>query len=354
MAGVVHVMRRGIAAGAIAAAALLAPANADAGGLAPWNLFYQAHVSGFFTSVAVISKTNAWAAGTLINGRVVLRPLLRHWDGRSWKAVTIPRASNFESDWVAGSSAANVWVIGASNGRVITRVYRFDGSRWHAIRVPAQIALADPVVLGPRDVWALGGGNGTSSDVFHWTGGRWVGYTVGTNLVQLSGSSDKNVWAVGLNRPRSFTGKIVAYRWNGARWRTVAMPHPASTALEDVRVSSISDVWISGTPVNENATPAFVMHWKGKAWSKVVAPTSLPANSGNLLPDGSGGAWLGPEVHWTGHVWQGPVPVLPEAGGSDGFIGRVRGTSSYWLMAGTINKGSAIERPSIYLYGPVP
>jgi hypothetical protein len=98
-----------------------------------------------------------------------------------------------------------------------------------------------------------------------------------------------------------------------------------------------------------------MLHWNGHAWGKVTAPTSLPASSTLLLPDGSGRAWLGPQAHWTGHVWQGPVPVLPEsAAASEGLMGRVPGTASYWLMTGTINKDSTVEKPSIYLYGPVP
>jgi len=355
MAGVARAMKRGIAAGAIVlAASVTAPVSAGASSSAAWHLFYQAHVSGFFTSVAVISRTDAWAAGTLFPRQtVLLRPFLRQWNGRSWNAVTIPRASAFESEWVAASSAANVWVMGASNGRVMTRVYRFDGLRWHAVPVPVQTALADPVVFGPDDVWALGT-NGNSPDIFHWNGSRWVGYSVGTNLWHLSGTSGKDVWAVGLNSVRSFTGRIVAYRWNGSRWLTVSMPHPVSTA-PDIQVSSISDVWISGSQVNSNDIPAFVLHWNGHAWSKVTEPTSLPANPGDLLADGSRGAWLGPEAHWTGQVWQGPVPVFAEgAGGSEGSMGRVPRAASYWLMTGTINKGSTVEEPSIYVYGPVP
>ena len=356
MAGVARATRRAICAGSIFLAALVtAPASAGAGSVATWHLFYQAKTSGFFTSVAVISKNDAWAAGSLLSGKtVLLRPLLRHWNGHSWKAVVIPKEARFESSWVAASSATNVWVMGPSSGRAMTRVYRFDGSRWHAVPVPPQTSLADPVVISPDDVWALGS-NDTSSDMFHWNGSRWVGYTVGRNLVQLSGTSKKNVWAVGLNRQRSFTGKIVAYRWNGTRWQPVRMPHPASTALEDIQVSSESAVWISGTHLGKNASPAFALHWNGQIWSKVTAPTSLPASSTGLLPDGSGGFWLGPEAHWTGHSWQGPVPILPASSAqSAGLIGRIPGTASYWLMAGTINNGSVVEEPSIYLYGPVP
>lgn len=350
-------MRRGIVTGAIVLATLVsAPAGAGAGTTGSWNLFYQAHTSGFFTDVAVISKTDAWAAAILSNSHgIVVHPFIWQWNGRSWNAVTIPGASGFESDWVAASSATNVWVMGVTKGDNQTRAYRFDGSRWHAVPVPAQTALSHPVVFGSNDVWALGESDLSPSNILHWNGTRWVRYTVGVNLQELSGSWAKDVWAVGLSSARSFTGKMVAYRWNGSRWLTVPMPHPASTALEDIRVSSISDVWISGTRVNANATPAFLLHWNGHTWSEVVEPTSLPADSSDLLPDGSGGAWLGPESHWTGQMWQGPVPILPDsAGGTEGPMGRVPGAGSYWLMSGTTNKGSTLEEPTIYLHGPVP
>jgi hypothetical protein len=91
-------MRRWVAAGAIALAALAtaaASAGASAGASSPadWNLFYQAHVSGYFLSVAAISSDDAWAAGNLLHGQaVVYRPFVRHWDGLSWSAVTIPGA----------------------------------------------------------------------------------------------------------------------------------------------------------------------------------------------------------------------------------------------------------------------
>jgi len=351
-------MKRGIVAGAIVLAAMVyGPATAGASSTGSWNLFYQARVSGFFTDVAVTSKTDAWAVAIAFNShhRVVMRPFVRQWNGRSWNAVTIPGASGFESNWVAASSAANVWVMGVTGGDNQTRAYRFDGSRWHAVPVPRQTVLNHPVVFRSNDVWALGESDLSSSNIFHWNGVRWVGYHVGVNLQELSGTSAKDVWTVGLDSVRSFTGKMVAYRWNGSRWLTVSMPHPASTALEDIHVSSISDVWISGTRVNANATPAFLLHWNGHAWSKVVAPTSLPASSTELLPDGSGGAWLGPVSHWTGRVWLAPVPISPKlANGTIEAMGRVPGTASYWLMAGTVNKRSTVEEPTIYLFGPVP
>jgi len=326
-----------------------APADAGASSTGSWNLFYQAHVSGYYADVAVIRKTDAWAVADILHGSAtVFVPFVRHWNGRSWNAVTISGASGFESDWVAASSATNVWVMGlAASGQ--TRAYRFDGSRWHAIPVPALTILTDPVVFGSNDVWALGNSGLSSSDIFHWNGIRWVGYSVGVNLQELSGTWSKDLWAVGLTSYAS-NARLAAYYWNGSRWRTVSMPHPASTD-GGISVSSISDIWVGGLSVNS----VYVLHWNGRTWRKVAATSSLPANDHNLVPDGIGGLWLGPDVHWTGKVLQGPIRFSPQsAAQGEGPMARVTGISSYWEVAGTINFGASQEEPTIYLYGPVP
>jgi hypothetical protein len=344
-------MRRGIVAGAIALAALVsAPAGAGASNTGGWNLFYQAHVSGFFTDVAAISKTDAWAVAVLFNSHgIVLQPFVRQWNGRSWNAVTIPGASGFESDWVAASSATNVWVMGVTSSDNLTKAYRYDGSRWHAVPVPTQTVLSDPVVFGSNDVWALGSSNQSSSNIFHWNGTRWVGYSVGVNLQEISGTWAKDLWAVGLTSFGS-NARLAAYYWNGSRWRTVSMPHPVSDD-GGIHVSSISDIWVGGS----TASSTYVLHWNGSTWREVAATSSLPATDNCLVPDGSGGLWLGSLVHWTGKVWQGPIPFSPSsAGGSSGPMARVPGTSSYWAVTGTTNFGSTQEEPTVYLYGPVP
>jgi hypothetical protein len=349
---VVSGMRRGIVAGAIALAALVpASAGAEASSAGDWNLFYQARVSGYFADVAVISKTDAWAVADLINSHgQVFQPFVRQWNGRSWNAVTIPGASGFGSDWVAASSATNVWVMGlTSSGNNPTKAYRYDGSRWHAVPVPAQTWLTDPVVSGPGDVWALGSSGLSSSDIFHWNGTRWVGYSVGVNLQEISGTWAKDLWAVGLTSFES-NAPLAAYYWNGSRWRTVSMPHPVS-ADGGIHVSSISDIWVGGSTTSS----IYVLHWNGSTWREVAATSSLPANENYLVPDGSGGLWLGPLAHWTGRVWQGPVPFSPSsASRSSGPMAHVPGTSSYWAVTGTTDFGSTQEEPTIYLYGPVP
>jgi hypothetical protein len=79
------------------------------------------------------------------------------------------------TEWVAASSPENVWVAGpTATGNYFTRVYRYDGSRWHS--VPGTWA---------KDVWAVGVNPGSSRDA----------------------------------------GRIVAYRRNGSRWLVVPDGH---------------------------------------------------------------------------------------------------------------------------------
>jgi hypothetical protein len=141
--------------------------------------------------------------------------------------------------------------------------------------------------------------------------------------------------------------KATAYRWNGTRWRSVAMPHPVAADNPGVTASSPSNVWIGW----DTATATSAMHWDGHHWHVITAPGSLPANSFNIVPDGHGGDWFGPFARWTGHSWTGPVNVSPEnSGGGFGPVVRIPGASSYWLAAGVMNTGSSTEEPTIYRY----
>jgi hypothetical protein len=224
-------------------------------------------------------------------------------------------------------------------------VYRYDGSRWHKVPVPALTDMQDPVVLGPANVWAFGSSGTSTADVFHWNGHGWHGYILNLLPEALSASAANNVWVAG--QTFSSVQKASAYRWNGTRWLSVAMPHPATVDSPGVTVSSPSDVWIGYS----NGTTSSAMHWNGHHWHVITAPGSIPAVSFNIVADGHGGDWFGPFARWTGHAWIGPVHVSPEVfSGGFGPVVRIPRTSSFWLAAGVTNFGSSTEEPTIYRY----
>jgi len=341
------------AVGVLAVAGGLAtPGTAWASAPAAWNRVFQARTQGLITSIAAISKNDSWAVGELFAGSGATRyqPFVRHYDGSSWKAVTIPGA-RFSSQWVAASSAKNVWVFGFTpNAQDIANstAYRYDGSHWHKVPVPALTDLRDPVVLSPASVWAFGSSGSLSlpGDVFHWNGTRWQDFNLNLYPQALSASAASNVWVTGL----TFTSpaqKVTAYRWNGRRWLPVSMPHPVPAQSPGVTASSASDVWIGW----DTATTARGMHWDGHRWHVITAPGNVIAEGYNIVPDGHGGDWFGPFGRWTGRTWTGAFDVSPGfSAGGFGPVVRVPGTSSFWLAAGVKNTASSIEEPTIYRY----
>lgn len=209
------------------------PARASGAG---WYQTFQVNRSGSFYEIAAISKTNIWAVGDLFGKKnhTIFQPFIRHYAGGGWKTVTLPGSPKFESDQVSASSANNVWVFGLTQGSVATSVaYRFDGSHWRKIPVPAETYLQGAVALGPRNVWAFGSsatifatGCSVSADVFHWNGSKWRGYCLANgNLMgeSISASATNNVWIAGAVWARS-GAHAAAYRWNGTRWHKAGMP----------------------------------------------------------------------------------------------------------------------------------
>jgi hypothetical protein len=346
VAAVFGLVTPGTATAAGKAAAGKAAANA-ANAAGEWNRIFQApRAAGMFTDIVAISKSNVWAVGQIDQGRHQLfQPYIRHFDGSGWQAVTIPGARGFASESVAASSASNVWILGPSTSLTfVTTVYRYDGARWHRVPVPAQTILEDPVVLGPANVWAFGLGD-TGTNVFHWNGTSWHAYTLNLFPEALSASAWNNVWVAGLTR--SGRGRATAYRWNGARWLPVAMPHPVIADFPGAAVFSPSDVWI-GWETGVSTTTA--IHWNGHSWH-AMSVSDIGANPSNIVPDGRGGDWFGPLARWTGHDWISTFNFSPEsASGGLGPVVRIPGTSSFLLAAGVANVGSTTEHPTIYRF----
>src|SRR5215475_159284 len=111
---------------------IVTPATAQASSVA-WYQVYQARSSGSIRQIAAVSQTNIWAVASTFTstGKTIYRPFIRHFNGQSWQAVTIPNAVSFSSDWVSASAADNVWVGGRKSGEfAFSVVYRWNGARW--------------------------------------------------------------------------------------------------------------------------------------------------------------------------------------------------------------------------------
>jgi hypothetical protein len=345
-------------AGAVAVLAAMgglgASAQAEASS-AGWYQVYQVNTSGAFTGIATVSRTNVWMVGDAWNskGGFVYRPLIRHFEGRSWKTVTIPGSPRFESVGVSASAADNVWVFGQTS-TAGTVMYRYDGSHWRKIPMLADSSLSGPaVVLGPRNVWAIGScadvfvrGCGLSDTVFHWNGSRWQGYSLDHGDVgawSISASAASNIWIAGTEQ-RSKAQREVAYRWTGNRWRDAGMPavRIADTVVPVVTAFSPGNVWV-GWDFDD------VVHWNGHHWQTLTTPADLGPDTSNIVPDGKGGYWFGYSVILTGNTWTSEPPG-EIATGSVGNVVRIPGTESFLLPGCAENSSFTTCRPTLYRF----
>jgi hypothetical protein len=338
------------ALGLAIAGGLVTPGTAQASSPA-WYQVYQSRSYGSFFQTAAISRNNIWAVGDTYTtaGKTIYRPFIRHFNGRSWQAISIPHASS-TADWVSASAADNVWVggLGLVNRDIaVTVVYRWNGARWIKIPMPRMTFLQGVVALAPNNVWAFGGSGTVADDIFHWNGSRWRYYlSSNSNFIPqgISASGPDNVWASGF----AYWGKkqvVVAYRWNGRGWHPVSMPHPVfDNAGPNVTAVSPANVWIGWA----DNTSSHALHWDGHRWHTVTIPYS--ADTLNIVPDGQGGYWFGAQAILNGRTWTSEQ--VPAFTGGYGDVTRIPRTTSFLLSAGveTGTPTPATVKPTVFRF----
>ena len=132
-----------------------------------------------------------WAVGPTI--RTAARPLARqalvalHWTGRAWRVIPAPKIAaagsadySLRRGFVASARPRELWwayQVGAASPAV-TRLLRWNGSRWSAIGLPRAVAgIAALAQDGRGGVWLVGdtvSGRNSGQSWFHFAGGRWT------------------------------------------------------------------------------------------------------------------------------------------------------------------------------------
>jgi hypothetical protein len=125
----------------------------------------------FLADVSATSASNAWAAGfTTVGG--VDKTLVLRWNGTSWRQVTSPSpggsGKNDRLVGVTATSSGNAWAVG-SVGALSQRplILHWDGTGWRAVSQPrtAPGNMLDAVAASsPASAWAVGSFfNGTAT-----------------------------------------------------------------------------------------------------------------------------------------------------------------------------------------------
>jgi hypothetical protein len=254
-----------------------------------------------------------------------------------------PPTGDAELDAAVARAAADIAAIRAGLALIAAQLPTGEDDRVFARRpslrrVMALVAVVVVVVLGAVGGWvALGRGGGSGSagsssslqfvlDRFDFVRpgvlsgfpplGAFPEYSV-PQLSDISASSANDAWIVG----------SVAWRWDGSRWRSVALPAVSgSWSLSSVVTLGPGDAWAVGLRSAPSdlivATHPLVEHWDGTRWSVIPMPlpgagafTSVSADAPNdvwavgwWVPKGTNrhraDAAIRPLIaHWDGHRW---------------------------------------------------
>jgi hypothetical protein len=289
------------------------------------------------TAVAAPAANDAWASGVSAKGSGAdAREVMEHWNGRSWKPVTLP--SKVAKAWantngafqvIGASSGSNVWAfdqIPAGKGDTDTYL-RLSGRRWTTGTLPGssvtsghEILLTSAEVLGNSSVWVFGGELRVSGKqvtfapyAAHFTGSHWSTVSVpGSNeITAVSEIAPNNMWAVtgisgfaaesgsgGSVSGGSVSGASTVLHWNGSSWQAAAVQPsalPAGASLTAITAARGNRLTIGGDVANSDgdSTSAFADQFNGTAWS---APATLPKFGADgeivsLVPNGHDGLW---------------------------------------------------------------
>jgi hypothetical protein len=250
-------------------------------------------------AVAATSTSDAWAVGWYCRrlckalARPV-RPLILHWNGRSWSRAKIGVEAAAQLAAVTASSSRDAWAVGnltTSSGTVKTLSLHWNGFRWSQIPSPSPGGYAGSWLTGVSQasrtgsLWAIGYYNtprGPRGLFMYWSRSRsrWIRVNSTAirdraNLTSVATARGARPEAGGFNAQRDTT---LAYQWTGRRWVKQAAPNPGGLGYNDTLASvaetSSKDAWAVGTYTPTSPTTAtLILHWNGSTWQQVPSPS---------------------------------------------------------------------------------
>ncbi|MCB9852610.1 MAG: hypothetical protein H6819_05905 [Phycisphaerales bacterium] len=254
------------------------------------------------------SAGDIWVVGA--NGRIV------HSDGLTWSVRASSTDHRFSG--IRGTSANDVFATVDQNNDIggidfgYGEIYHYDASSWSEVMSTTD-PMRDVWASAPNDVYAVG----LASELRHFDGNTWTKLPISQDmdLEGIWGSAANDIYLVGFNND---TNSGVVIHYDGAGWTTMALPS-ATGRLRCVWGSGPADVFVFGDE-------ASLWNFNGTSWHLLVGPTAT-------LPSEFGGA--------VNAVW-GTGPDNVYAVGNDGKMLHYDG--SYWerLSSGTTQDLRAI------------
>ncbi|BAJ29904.1 MULTISPECIES: hypothetical protein [Kitasatospora] len=348
------------------------PTAADARSAPGWTVDAFPAGNAALQDVGRGGGRSAWAVGRreigLERGRISYQPVafVRDEPGAAWRQVELP--AGLEASTVAPDGAGGTWVTGSRQGDSVP-LGRYRAGRWQLqeVPLPAHVTGGGLTALasagGPRDEWAVGYYQPDDLLTFHGLiehgdGTSWQPVPVpdlGTDywtLTDVAAAGPSDVWAAGsVGTADGWTNPLLLH-YDGRAWSKVAAPDLDARYGDLVRlvVAGPGDVWAVGTetgPTRQDRT--LVAHFDGRAWT--VQPTGLgdgKATGAARTPDGvavvgyrrTGGGYQPIGARLTRHGWE-PLG-LPAGPGPEGRIpGGVLSAGEHLTVVGVAPTGRA-------------
>jgi hypothetical protein len=258
-----------------------------------------------FADVSCADDLNCVAVGSFLTVNHKRRGLIERWDGTRWTiafAGPLPGVQPVFLDSV--SCPTSHWCMAAGTGQHgrgwRTVALLWDGSRW---RVTTPIVLGGATAMGelasvscsaPGQCEAVGSyaiGSSTVQIAERWRTGRWhLTYQTApashrqARLTGVSCESGAQCVAVG-NQSNRRNAKAVVVRWDGTRWRQLALSLHARAELTGVSCPGAFTCLLVGATAAHGVYAPAAEQLKGARLTALPVPASSGAGSMAFLYD---------------------------------------------------------------------
>jgi hypothetical protein len=191
-----------------------------------------------------------------------------------------------------------------------------------------QDGLEDIAATGPDDAWAVGSGPCCGRDqrlIVHWDGAQWRTVALPPappkafypDLRTVAASSPTDVWVFGSD----FNGLVFGHHWDGGTWQTTEFGKDLT--IRDAVALGPGDVWFVGTTGLDSGEKPIAEHYDGARWTAF----DLPGDPQAISAVATGDVWAVGQVdggaaamHWDGRQWETTALPQPSVGPGVGVL----------------------------------
>jgi hypothetical protein len=225
-----------------------------------WKLFKDLHPPDprydyGLTQVWFNGPSDGWFAGEEARSQSDYSSRMWHYDGSSFKEVTIPDVRHIYKLWF--NAPDDGWALGGYYA------LRYDGVNWYKTEFPTY-RWKGCFFWAPDDGWAT-----SVFGIWRWDGVNWDRVEEVNNYLRCIGFPSRDLgWAMG--ERVEYSGEPPVYRYDGSKWTNHRGPYRPADIFYDVEFLGPDYGWAVGLDT---------YFWDGDKWSLYEIPEDEVGNS---------------------------------------------------------------------------